>query len=73
MTEWWLSELVVAPTARAQDVAGGAGTRGMGRDPEVEKLLDDIEERACADLVAYLSAQYPGQAAAELSAVLVPW
>jgi hypothetical protein len=49
------------------------GARGMGRDPEVEALLDDIEERARAGLVAYLSAQDPADAPAELWAVVTAW
>jgi hypothetical protein len=45
----------------------------MGRDPEVEALIDDVEERARADLVAYLSALDPAQAPRELWAVVVAW
>jgi hypothetical protein len=49
------------------------GARGIGRDPEVEALLDEIEERARADLVAYISARDPAQAPPELWAVAAAW
>jgi AcrR family transcriptional regulator len=69
MTEWWLTQLERNPEMWLAVL----GARGMGRDPEVEKLLDDIEERARADLVGYLSARDPAQAPAELWAVVVAW
>jgi AcrR family transcriptional regulator len=69
MTEWWLTQLEQSPEMWLAVL----GARGMGRDPEVEKLLDDIEERARAGLVAYLSAQDPAQAPPELWAVVTAW
>lgn len=69
MTEWWLSEL----ERNSEMWLAVLGARGMGRDPEVEKLLDDIEEHARADLVAYLSARDPRDAPTELWAVAVAW
>jgi AcrR family transcriptional regulator len=69
MTEWWLTQL-----ERNREMwLAVLGARGMGRDPEVEALLDDIEERARADLVAYLSAREPSQAPPELWALVVAW
>jgi AcrR family transcriptional regulator len=69
MTEWWLTQL-----ERNREMwLAVLGARGMGRDPEVEELLDDIEERARADLVAYLSAREPAQAPPELWAIVVAW
>jgi AcrR family transcriptional regulator len=69
MTEWWLTQL-----ERNREMwLAVLGARGMGRDPEVEALLDDIEERARADLVGYLSARDPAQAPPELWAVVVAW
>jgi hypothetical protein len=69
MTEWWLTQL-----ERNHEMwLAVLGARGMGRDPEVEELLDDIEERARAGLVAYLSAQDPSQAPPELWAVVTAW
>jgi AcrR family transcriptional regulator len=69
MTEWWLTQLERNPEMWLAVL----GARGMGRDPEVEELLDDIEERARAGLVAYLSAQDPAEAPAELWAVVTAW
>jgi AcrR family transcriptional regulator len=69
MTEWWLTQL-----ERNREMwLAVLGARGMGRDPEVEELLDDIEERARAGLVAYLSARDPAQAPPELWAVVTAW
>lgn len=69
MTEWWLTQL-----ERNREIwLAVLGARGMGRDPEVEALLDDIEERARAGLVAYLSAQDPAHAPPELWAVVTAW
>jgi AcrR family transcriptional regulator len=69
MTEWWLTQL-----ERNREMwLAVLGARGMGRDPEVEALLDDVEERARADLVEYLSALDPAQAPPELWSVVVAW
>jgi AcrR family transcriptional regulator len=69
MTEWWLTQL-----ERNREMwLAVLGARGMGRDPEVEALLDEIEERAQSDLVAYLSAWDPAQAPPELWAIVVAW
>jgi AcrR family transcriptional regulator len=69
MTEWWLDQL-----ERDREMwLALLGARGMGRDPEVEKLLDEIEERARADLVAYISARDPAEAPAELWAIAAAW
>jgi hypothetical protein len=55
MTEWWLTQL-----EHDREIwLAVLGARGMGRDPEVEALLDDIEERARAGLVAHLSERRP--------------
>jgi AcrR family transcriptional regulator len=69
MTEWWLTQL----EHNREMWLAVLGARGMGRDPEVEALLDDIEERARADLVAYLSARDPAEAPPELWAIVVAW
>jgi AcrR family transcriptional regulator len=69
MTDWWLTQL----EQNREMWLAVLGARGMGRDPEVEALLDDVEERAQADLVAYLSARAPDQAPPELWAVVVAW
>jgi AcrR family transcriptional regulator len=69
MTEWWLTQL----EQNREMWLAVLGARGMGRDPEVEALIDDVEERARADLVAYLSALDPAQAPRELWAVVVAW
>jgi AcrR family transcriptional regulator len=69
MTDWWLTQL-----ERDREMwLAVLGARGMGRDPDVEELLDDIEERARAGLVAYLSAQDPADAPPELWAVVTAW
>jgi AcrR family transcriptional regulator len=69
MTEWWLGQLESNPEMWLAVL----GARGMGRDPEVEALIDDVEERARAALVAYLSALDPAHAPPELWAVVVAW
>jgi AcrR family transcriptional regulator len=69
MTEWWLTQLESNPEMWLAVL----GARGMGRDPEVEALLDGIEEQARADLVAYVSARDPAEAPPELWAVAAAW
>jgi AcrR family transcriptional regulator len=69
MTEWWLTQL----EHNREMWLAVLGARGMGRDPEVETLLDEIEERAQSDLVAYLTARDPAQAPPELWAIVVAW
>ncbi len=69
MTEWWLTQL----EQNREMWLAVLGARGIGRDPEVEALLDEIEERARADLVAYISARDPAQAPPELWAVVTAW
>jgi len=69
MTEWWLDHL-----ERDREMwLALLGARGMGSDPEVEALLDEIEERARADLVGYLSARDPAEAPPELWAIAAAW
>jgi AcrR family transcriptional regulator len=69
MTEWWLTELERNPELWLATL----GARGIGRDPEVDALIDDIEERARADLVAYLTARQPSEAPPELWAIAAAW
>lgn len=69
MTEWWLSELERNP----QMWLAVLGSRGMGRDPEVEALLEEIEESARADLVAYITAREASEAPPELWAIAAAW
>jgi AcrR family transcriptional regulator len=69
MTEWWLTQL----EQNREMWLAVLGARGIGRDPEVEALLDEIEERARADLVAYISARDPATAPPELWAVAAAW
>jgi AcrR family transcriptional regulator len=69
MTEWWLTQL----ESNQELWLAVLGARGMGRDPEVEALLDGIEERARADLVAYLTARDPAEAPPELWALVAGW
>jgi AcrR family transcriptional regulator len=69
MTEWWLTQLENNPEMWLA-VLGG---RGLGRDPDVEAFLDDIEERARADLVAYITARDPAEAPPELWALAAAW
>ena len=69
MTEWWLDQLENNPEMWLAVL----GTRGMGRDPDVEEILDGIEHRARADLVAYLTARDPAEAPPELWALVAAW
>jgi AcrR family transcriptional regulator len=69
LTEWWLVQLETNPALWLTVL----GARGMSRDPEVEALLDDVEERARADLVSYVSARDPAEAPAELWALVAAW
>ncbi|MCW3017062.1 MAG: acrR [Solirubrobacterales bacterium] len=69
MTEWWLTQLESNPELWLAVL----GARGMGRDPDVEALLDGIEERARGDLVAYLTARDPAEAPPELWALVAGW
>jgi AcrR family transcriptional regulator len=69
MTEWWLTELERNPELWLAAI----GARGIGRDPEIDELIDEIEERARADLVAYLSALPPSDASDELWAIAAAW
>lgn len=69
MTEWWLDQLEANP----QLWLAALGARGMGRDEEVETILDEIEHRAKSDLVEYLTARDPKDAPAELWAVVAAW
>jgi AcrR family transcriptional regulator len=69
MTEWWLAQLERRPEMWLALLGG----RGMGRDTEVDALLDEIEERARADLVAYITARDPSEAPPELWAIAAAW
>jgi len=69
MTEWWLVQLEL----NREMWLAALGARGMGRDPEVEAILEAVEERARADLVAYISARDPAEAPAELWAIAAAW
>jgi AcrR family transcriptional regulator len=69
MTEWWLDQLEGNPELWLAALSA----RGMGRDPEVEQLLDGIEHRARSDLVGYLTARDPAEAPAEMWAVVAAW
>jgi AcrR family transcriptional regulator len=69
MTDWWLDQL----EANQELWLAVLGARGMGRDPEVESVLDEIEHRAQAGLVGYLSARDPRDAPPELWAVVAAW
>lgn len=46
------------------------GTRGLGRDPEVEAILDDAREQAADRLIEALQTYEAAQAPAELRAVI---
>jgi AcrR family transcriptional regulator len=69
MTEWWLIQL----EQNREMWLAALGARGVGRDDEVEAILDAVEERARADLVAYVSARDPAEAPAELWAIAAAW
>ncbi len=69
MTEWWLDQL----ESNAELWLAVLGARGMGRDPDVAELLDGFEHRARTDLVGYLTARDPSEAAAELWAIVAAW
>jgi AcrR family transcriptional regulator len=69
MTEWWLSQL----EDHREMWLAVLGARGMGRDSGVEALLEEMEERARGDLVAYITARDPAQAPPELWALVVAW
>jgi AcrR family transcriptional regulator len=69
MTEWWLDQLQSNPELWLAVL----GARGMGRDPDVEAILEAIEHRAQSDLVAYLTARDPADAPPELWALVAAW
>jgi hypothetical protein len=69
MAEWWLTQL----EQNREMWLAVLGARGMGRDREVEALLDEVEEGARRDLVAYLTARDPAQAPPELWTIVVAW
>lgn len=69
MTEWWLTQV----EHHRELWLALLGARGLGRDPEVEALLDGYEEAARADLVGYLAARDPAQAPPELWALVAAW
>jgi AcrR family transcriptional regulator len=69
MTDWWLDQL---EHDREMWLAL-LGARGMGRDPEIEELLESIEEQARSDLVAYITARDPSEAPPELWAIAAAW
>ncbi|WP_372789397.1 TetR/AcrR family transcriptional regulator [Paraconexibacter sp.] len=69
MTDWWLDHV----QENRELWLSLLGARGLGRDPEVEALLDSYEEASRADLIRYLAARDPADAPAELWAVVVAW
>jgi AcrR family transcriptional regulator len=69
MTEWWLDTL----EGSRELWLAALSARGMGRDPEVDAMLDEIEHRAQADLIAYLTARDPADAPPELWALIAAW
>lgn len=69
MTDWWLSHV----EENRELWIALLGARGMGRDPDVEAMLDSYEEASRADLVAYLAARDPADAPPELWTVVAAW
>ncbi|HYF26052.1 MAG TPA: TetR/AcrR family transcriptional regulator [Baekduia sp.] len=69
MVEWWLTQL----EEHRELWLSLLGARGLGRDPEVEALLDGFEEAARADIVGYLAARDPAQAPPELWTIVAAW
>jgi AcrR family transcriptional regulator len=69
MTEWWLNVL----ERDRETWLSALGARGIGRDPEVEAILTQTEERARAELVALLSSRDPAEAPPELWAIVAAW
>jgi AcrR family transcriptional regulator len=69
MTEWWLDTL----EGNRELWLAALSARGMGRDPEVDAMLDEIEHRAQSDLIAYLTARDPAAAPPELWALIAAW
>lgn len=69
MTDWWLDHV----EENRELWISLLGARGLGRDPDVEALLDAYEEASRADLVRYLAARDPADAPAELWAIVAAW
>jgi len=69
MTDWWLTHV----EENRELWLALLGARGLGRDPDVEALLDGYENGARADLVAYLAARDPADAPPELWTIVAAW
>lgn len=69
MTDWWLSHV----EENRELWLALLGARGLGRDPDVEALLDTFEEAARADIVGYLAARDPADAPPELWTIVAAW
>lgn len=69
MTEWWLTEV----ENNSEMWLLVLGARGLGRDRDVEELLEEYEERSRADIVGYLTARDPREAPGELWALVAAW
>lgn len=69
MIDWWLSQLESNPELWLTVL----GARGMANDPDVEALLEGVEQRARNDLVGYLTARAPAEAPAELWMLVAAW
>lgn len=69
MVEWWLTEV---ETNREMWLSV-LGARGLGRDEELDALLEEYEERSRADIVGFVSARDPRAAPDELFALIAAW
>ena len=69
MVEWWLTQV----GSHSEMFLLVLGARGVGRDRDVEELLEEYEERGRADIVGYLTARDPRDAPPELWALVAAW
>lgn len=68
-TDRWLSEL---ERNRGTWLAA-VGTQGLGRDPEVEGILDEARERTTTRIIHVLDAGAPAAASPQLRAAIRSW
>lgn len=69
MVDWWLTEV----EHNRETWLSLLATHGVGGDPEVEAMLEEYEERARGDIIAYVTARDAKEAAPELWSLVAAW
>jgi AcrR family transcriptional regulator len=69
MVDWWLTEVETNRETWLSLLA----SHGIAGDPEIEAMLEEYEERARGDIIAYVTARDPRDSPPALWALVAAW